>query len=104
MASTSNIKSEVFVEPIRKSSRQLVRELGFMSSSLAGTRYPPSSVHALIEIGTGNATTATQLCNTLNLEKPNIKHTLHCLIDAGEIQETSNEQDGGEMLLSLTPK
>ncbi|KAI1129293.1 marR family protein [Nemania abortiva] len=102
MASTSICGPEMLVEPIRAVSRQLVRELGFMSSTLAGTRYPPPAVHSLIEIGIGRATTATALCNTLNLEDSSIEHTLRCLIDAGEVKEAPSRQDGGEMLLSLT--
>lgn len=36
---------------IRASSRRLVRELGFLNSTLADTRYSASAVHAIIEIG-----------------------------------------------------
>lgn len=36
------------VEPIRDASRRLVRKLGLMRDTLAGTGLPPSAVHALI--------------------------------------------------------
>ncbi|KAF2971674.1 hypothetical protein GQX73_g1846 [Xylaria multiplex] len=104
MAATSTYGSEMLVEPIRTVSRQLVRELGFMNITLAGTRYPPSVVHALIEIGIEKVTTATKLCNALNLDDSSIQHTLRCLIDAGEVKETSGRLDGGETLLSLTSR
>ncbi|WP_342212198.1 hypothetical protein [Roseitalea porphyridii] len=38
---------------IRDASRRLVRELGFMQATLAGTDLSPSAVHAIIEIGLG---------------------------------------------------
>lgn len=39
------------VDDIRAASRQMVRELGFMQATLAATDYPPSAVHAILEIG-----------------------------------------------------
>ena len=64
------------IEPVRDASRRLVRELGFMRSTLAGTDLPPSAVHALIEIGAGGATTATELCRRLNLEKSSVSRMI----------------------------
>ncbi|KAI0535037.1 marR family protein [Xylaria digitata] len=94
----------MLVEPIRTVSRRLVRELGFMNSTLAGTRYPPSVVHALIEIGIERVTTATKLCHALNLDDSSMQHTLRCLIGAGEVEETPSRADKGETLLSLTSR
>ena len=37
---------ESHIGPIRDASRRLVRELGFMRATLAGTNLPPSAVHA----------------------------------------------------------
>ena len=39
------------IDDIRAASRQMVRELGFMEATLAATDYPPSAVHAILEIG-----------------------------------------------------
>ena len=39
------------VDEIRSASRQMVRELGFMEATVAATDYPPSAVHAVLEIG-----------------------------------------------------
>lgn len=103
MAFVHTDNPEMLVEPIRTVSRQLVRELGFMKSTLAGTPYSPSAVHALVEIGIGGATTATQLCSTLGLDDSTIQHTLQCLIDAGDIEKTSTGQDEC-VELSLTPR
>lgn len=38
------------VDEIRTASRLMVRELGFMSATLAATDYSPSAVHTLLEI------------------------------------------------------
>lgn len=36
-------------EQIRSSSRMMVRELGFMRSTLAATNYSPSAIHACLK-------------------------------------------------------
>ncbi len=40
------------VDDIRAASRLMVRELGFMDTTVAATDYPPSAVHTILEIGT----------------------------------------------------
>ena len=46
------------IDDIRAASRQMVRELGFMEATLAATDYPPSAVHAILEIGIRGPMTA----------------------------------------------
>lgn len=58
-------RPDPLVEPIRDASRRLVRELGFMRDTLAGTGLPRSAVHALIEIGRNGALPSTSLCEAL---------------------------------------
>ena len=89
------------VEPIRTASRELVRELGFMSGTLAGTSYSPSAVHALIEIGSARATTTAELCDILHLKVENTNIMLEYLAAAGEIKITGGSKEGEESL-SLT--
>lgn len=103
MASGIQAESEMLVEPIRSASRHLVRELGFMSSTLAGTTYPPSAVHALIEIGAAETMTMNELREKLNLDQDGMKHTLKCILDAKEIEVIDHISEGEE-LLALTPK
>ncbi len=91
-------------EPIREASRRLVRELGFMRSTLAGTRLPPSAVHALLEIGTRESVTAGELCDLLALEKSSTSRMLQKLVASGDIREGLDEQDGRAKPLSLTAK
>ena len=89
---------------IRTASRQLVRELGFMNRTLAGTRLTPSEVHAIVEIGAGNELSAKQLAEKLILEKSTVSRLLSSLIAAGELRETRSKPDARRKLLRLTAK
>lgn len=64
------------ISHIREASRLLVRELGFLSPTLAGTDFPPSGVHAIIEIGRSQTITAASLSKILNLGRSNISRTV----------------------------
>ncbi len=94
--------SDPMVEDIRHASRQLVRELGFMRPTLAGSDLPPSAVHALIEIDLHGPTTAARLAQALNLEKSSVSRMLGKLLAKGEIAEQLNPEDGREKRLTLT--
>ncbi len=91
-----------FIQEIRDASRQLVRELGFMKPTLAGTSLPASAVHALIEIGEHGVLSATALCDVLCLEKSSVSRMLRKLIDSGELTEISSQKDGRGKELALT--
>ena len=41
------------IQQIRTASRLMVRELGFMSTTLAATHYSPSAGHTLLEVSIG---------------------------------------------------
>lgn len=90
------------VESIRAASRLLVRELGFMGSSLAGTELPPSSVHALIEIGRRGGMAAWELCEILLLDKSSVSRLLAKLVRRGEVVAASFGPDARQKRLSLT--
>ena len=92
------------VNEIRVASRLMVRELGFMSSTLAATDYSPSAVHTLLEIESRGAMTAAQLVQTLGLEKSSVSRMLGKLINAGEIQEVASTEDARFKQLQLTPQ
>lgn len=87
---------------IRSASRVMVRELGFMHSTLAATRYSPSAVHALLEIEQHPTITAAQLVEILGLEKSTVSRLIQKLIHNGEIIEIINIEDGRFKNLSLT--
>lgn len=57
------------VSVIRRSSRLMVRELGFMGST-ASTNYSPSAVHTLVEIALRKEMTASQLVQLLGWKSP----------------------------------
>ncbi|NNF78357.1 MAG: winged helix-turn-helix transcriptional regulator, partial [Rhizobiales bacterium] len=95
---------EALVSRVRSSSRQLVRELGFMGKTLAGTNLPASAVHAIIEIGTTDGLTAKQLSDKLLLEKSTVSRLLKGLKTRGEIAETRSEIDARAKRLALTPQ
>ena len=86
----------VMIERIRDASRRLVRELGFMGSTLAGTALSPSAVHAIIEIGSLRSANARDLAKALRLEKSTVSRLLRSLIKAGYLSE---ERDGGDTRL-----
>ncbi|NBF04042.1 GNAT family N-acetyltransferase [Pseudomonas sp. Fl5BN2] len=90
------------VPQLRQASRQMVRELGFLQNTLAATDYPPSAVHALLEIGQGNALTASDLVLLLGLEKSSVSRLVRKLVKAGEISEQADAQDARSKRLQLT--
>lgn len=62
----------------------MVRELGFMQSTLTATDYSASAVHALIEIDEKQQVTSAQLAQFLGLEKSSISRMIAKLLQAGE--------------------
>lgn len=93
------------IELVRAASRDLVRELGFMNVSLAGTDLPPSAVHALIEIDARPGITAGELAELLRLEKSSVSRLLRRLVASGDVAEHSPAAggDGRTKPLALTP-
>jgi DNA-binding MarR family transcriptional regulator len=92
------------IDLVRDASRRLVRELGFMRPTLAGTDLPPSAVHALIEIGARKSLTARALSEILILEKSSVSRMLRKLIERGEVTEGASTTDGRAKPLALTAR
>lgn len=90
------------VDQIRSASRTMVRELGFMQNTLAGTGYSPSAVHALLEMGVRGLMTAAQLVQVLGLEKSSVSRMISKLVQAGELEESVSASDGRSKHLQLT--
>lgn len=90
------------LDVIRDASRRLVRELGFLRQTLAGTDLPASSVHALIAVGEGEADTAAALCEVLCLDKSSVSRLVRKLVDGGLLAEGASDRDGRLKPLSLT--
>lgn len=92
----------VRLDDIRTSARHIVRNLGFMSSHLAGTQLSPSAVHSIIEIGYGTVSNARDLGVLLRLEKSSISRLLKKLESAGLIHIGSGLSDKRIRNLALT--
>lgn len=90
------------IQTIRASSRLMVRELGFMNTTLASTEYSPSAVHTLLEVASHDGMTAAQLVQILGLEKSSVSRMLGKLIKAGELTEFPSAQDARVKQLALT--
>lgn len=100
----SSSESLAFIDEIRSASRQLVREWGFLHTTLASTPYPPSAVHALVEIGAAGSLTAVEIAQLLGLEKSSVSRMLQKLVAAGELREQLHPDDARSKQLSLTPQ
>ncbi|BCP51425.1 MarR family transcriptional regulator [Kaistia sp. 32K] len=94
--------SSDLIDEIRSASRQIVRELGFMDPTLAGTAYSASAVHALLEVERRESMTAAELVQVLKLEKSSISRMIGKLVRAGELAETAGAGDGRVKPLRLT--
>lgn len=92
------------VEEIRTASRTMVREWGFMQSTLGGTEYSASAVHTLVEIEAHGSLSAAQLVLELQLDKSTISRMISKLVAAGELTETAGDGDGRIKRLVLTDK
>jgi DNA-binding MarR family transcriptional regulator len=92
------------IDDIRAASRLMVRELGFMETTVAATDYPPSAVHTILEIGARGPMTSVQLAEILHLEKSSVSRMVRKLVACGELRETSDADDARIKPLSLTPQ
>ena len=92
------------VDSIRAASREMVRELGFMESTLASTSYSPSAVHTLMEVAAQGAMTSAQLVGFLGLDKSSVSRMVGKLVAWGEVAEEAASDDGRAKQLSLTAK
>lgn len=89
------------IDEIRGASRTMVRELGFMRATLAGTDYSPSAVHTLLEIDAQGALAAAQLVQLLDLDKSSVSRLVAKLVKAGELEESA-DVDGRVKRLQLS--
>ena len=94
--------SHSVIDHIRAASRRLVRELGFMGGTFAGTDLPPSAVHALIEIDAAEGISARDLGGILRLEKSSVSRMLRKLVISGDVLEEPDEKDARTKKLSLS--
>jgi len=87
---------------LRDFSRRLVRELGFMRTTLADSDLAPSAVHAIIEIGAAPGISAKDLGNILRLDKSNTSRQVAKLEASGLVRRTTADEDARSSELYLT--
>ena len=92
------------IHDIHAASRHLVRELGFMNRTLAGTNLSASEIHTIVEIGAAGELSAKSLAQKLILEKSTISRVLASLVAKGELREMRSKTDARAKLLRLTAK
>ena len=104
MASTDvpSYPADSTVQQLRELSRKLVRELGFMRSTLADTEFTPSSVHALLEIGNAPGIHAKALAQLLRLDKSSTSRQLARLEAKNLILRKTVNADARSSALYLT--
>ncbi|MEJ2801992.1 bifunctional helix-turn-helix transcriptional regulator/GNAT family N-acetyltransferase [Comamonadaceae bacterium PP-2] len=90
------------IAELRSFSRQLVRELGYLRSPVAGSELPPSTVHAILEIGMQPGIQARDLAQTLRLDKSNTSRQLAKLESLGLVRRQALDSDGRSTALFLT--
>ena len=90
------------ISDIRSASRDLVREFGLMSRTVAGTDLSVSGVHAIIEIGQANGLSSKDLSEKLLLEKSTVSRLVRSLVDRGEIREVRSKDDARMKHLHLS--
>lgn len=93
---------EAEILALRDFSRRLVRELGFMRTTLADSDLAPSAVHAIIEIGAAPGISAKDLGNLLRLDKSNTSRQVAKLEAAGLVRRTTASGDARTSQLQLT--
>lgn len=97
----SQTREQTILE-LRQFSRKLVRELGFMRSTMAGSDLAPSAVHAVIEIGATPGIHARDLANILRLDKSNTSRQVAKLESSGLVVRKTSSDDGRSAELYLT--
>lgn len=90
------------IQDLREFSRKLVRELGFMRASLAGSELAPSAVHAIIEVGLQPGIQARDLAIILRLDKSNTSRQVAKLEAAGVLAREASADDARSSRLYLT--
>lgn len=90
------------IAALRIFSRKLVRELGFMRTTLADSQLAPSAVHAIIEIGLAPGLQARDLAGILRLDKSNTSRQLAKLESLGLVARRAAADDARSFHLSLT--
>lgn len=97
------MKTDTLVSQIRTSSRQMVRELGFLNNRFAAIG-SISQCHALVELDSHGALNSGQLSTILNLEKSTVSRLVTHLYEKKLCDIQFDANDRRNKLISLTKK
>jgi len=89
------------VLPLRRASREMVRELGLLETSYAPSGMGHSDWHALVEIEQGRWT-QSELAARLRLDKSTTSRIVKRLVADGWVRTEQDREDGRRARLSLT--
>jgi len=93
-----------FIQKIRYSSRELIRELGFLSDGAKRWGIGHSACHALIELKGHKSLNVNQLSDILRLEKSSSSRLVSSLVKKKLVISSSCDYDGRSKKLKLTKK
>lgn len=90
------------IADFRRSSRQMVRELGFLRAHLDEIELSPATCHTLIELGDASPITVGELSERLQIDKSAASRTAQLLRDEGLLTAEADPSDGRRRPLHLT--
>jgi len=90
------------VRDVRRVSRELVRELGFLRPTFGGINH--SQCHALIELGERAFLTVAELARLLRLDKSSASRSVADLARRGLVSVRAGAEDRRRKIVCLTPK
>jgi putative acetyltransferase len=91
------------VEDVRRSSREMVRELGFFRSLYGDSGITSFQAHILIELGLAGPLTLTDLATTLRADLSSCSRTIAAMIERGTVRPSRvPSPDKRRKLLELT--
>src|SRR5947209_17831329 len=92
------------VTELRRASREVVRELGFMQNNCVGTGVTHSESHALMELERHGTLTIAGLAELLRLDKSTTSRLAGVLVKKGWAEVVETSSDKRRKPLTLTRK
>ena len=90
------------IQELRRSSRLLVRVLGFMKGRFDGVDCTAAQCHALMELSDHGLLTVGELAELLEIDKSTASRSVRPLIEAGFIETAADKKDGRTKPLRLS--
>src|SRR5258708_12536186 len=88
---------------IRQFNRFFTRQIGVLREGLLHSPYSLTEARILFELGQSNQVTASKLGRELGLDAGYLSRILARLEQQGLLEKVRSENDGRQLLLSLTP-